>query len=67
VDVLKIALLVFLAVAVLTVVVVFIRGVLTKGFPDRRSSGHFDQIYYGAMPPTPKPPWADDRDDKPRD
>lgn len=66
-DVLKIALIVFLAVAILTVVVVFIRGVVTKGFPDRRSSEHFDQIYYGAMPPTPKPPWVDDRDDKPRD
>lgn len=64
-DVLKIALLVFLGVAVLTVVVVFIRGVLTKGFPDRQSSEHFDQIYYGATPPTPKPPWARDRDDEP--
>lgn len=64
-DVLKIALLVFLAAAVLTVVVVFIRGVLKKGFPDRRSSDHFDQIYFGAMPPTPRPPWADNGDDQP--
>ncbi|MDG4666202.1 hypothetical protein [Mycobacterium sp. 236(2023)] len=65
-DALKIALVVFLALAVLTVIVVFVRGILSKGFPTRESSSHFDQISYGAMPPTPKPPWAEERDGESR-
>ncbi|MBB2993471.1 hypothetical protein FHR72_004981 [Mycolicibacterium iranicum] len=61
-DVLKIALLVFLAVAVLTLMVVFVRNVVAKGFPARQSSDHFDQIYFGAGPATPLPDWAKDQD-----
>ena len=63
-DAFKIALIVFLALAATTVVVVFVRAVLSKGFPTRESSSHFDQINYGAMPPTPKPPWADEREER---
>jgi hypothetical protein len=53
----KVALVVFLVLAVLVIVVVFIRNVRAKGFPSRQSSSHLGQIR-GAMPPTPKPDWA---------
>lgn len=64
-DIAKIALLAFLAVALLTLVVVFVRNSWAKGFPARRSSSHFDQIYFGAMPPMPKPDRADQLDEHP--
>jgi hypothetical protein len=55
----KIALLTFLAVAVLVFAVVYLRKSRAKGFPTSESSSHFDQAR-GAMPPTPKPAWVDD-------
>lgn len=55
----KIALLTFLAVAVLVCAVVYLRKSRAKGFPTLESSSHFDQAR-GAMPPTPKPAWVDD-------
>lgn len=64
-DIAKIALLAFLAAALLTLVVVFVRNIVAKGFPARQSSSHFDQIYFGAMPPMPRPDHADQLDEEP--
>ena len=58
----KVALVVFLVLAMVVIVVVFIRNVRAKGFPTRESSSHLGQIR-GAMPPNPKPDWAGREDD----
>lgn len=63
-TVFKIALVVFLVIAVGFVVVTFVRKSRAKGFPTRESSSHLGQIK-GAMPPMPKPEWADGSDDDP--
>ena len=57
----KIALVVFLIIAVGFVVVTFVRNSRAKGFPAPESSSHHWQIE-GAMPPTPRPEWADQKD-----
>ncbi|HEV7421961.1 MAG TPA: hypothetical protein VGO30_19275 [Mycobacterium sp.] len=54
----KIALVVFLVIAVGFLAVTFIRRSRAKGFPTRQSSSHLGQIK-GAMPPTPKPEWPE--------
>ena len=56
-----VALIAFLALAVVAVVTVFIRNSRAKGFPTIESSNHYDQAR-GAMPPMPRPEWADDVD-----
>jgi hypothetical protein len=61
-TVFKLALVAFLVIAVGVVVVIFVRNSRAKGFPTPQSSSHLGQIK-GAMPPTPKPGWADGRDD----
>jgi hypothetical protein len=58
----KVALVVFLVLAMVVIVVVFIRNVRAKGFPAGESSSHLGQIR-GAMPPTPRPDWAGREDD----
>jgi hypothetical protein len=63
-TVLKLALIVFLVIAVGFVVVTFVRNSRAKGFPAPESSSHFGQIE-GAMPPTPRPEWANQDDDDP--
>lgn len=55
----KIALVAFLVLAVVVVVAVFLRNTRSKGFPTLKSSSHYDQAR-GAMPPMPKPRWAED-------
>lgn len=55
----KLALVAFLVVAVVVLVVVFVRNVRAKGFPVKQSLSHYEQSR-GAMPPTPKPEWAYD-------
>ena len=50
----KIALIVFLAIAIAVFVVVYVRNAGRKGFPSWESSSHLDQIR-GAMPPMPRP------------
>ncbi|MDY6996328.1 MAG: hypothetical protein SW019_07020 [Actinomycetota bacterium] len=60
--VLKVALVVFLVVAVTFFVVVYIRKAWRAGgLPLARSTSHFHQAYLGAQPPTPKPDWAIER------
>jgi hypothetical protein len=58
----KIALVGFLVLAVVFFVVVYVRNSRRKGFPTPESSSHHWQIE-GAMPPMPKPEWADQMDD----
>jgi hypothetical protein len=60
-TVFKLALVAFLVIAVGIVVVIFVRNSRAKGFPAPQSSSHFWQIK-GAMPPTPRPEWADKSD-----
>lgn len=57
----KLALVAFLVLAVGFFVVVYVRNSRTKGFPAPESSSHHWQIE-GAMPPMPKPEWADEID-----
>ena len=52
----KMALVAFLVVALVVLVVVFVRNTRAKGFPVKESLGHHDQAR-GAMPPTPGPNW----------
>jgi hypothetical protein len=60
-DMWKFALVAFLIVAVVVIVVVFVRNVRAKGFPVKQSLSHYEQSR-GAMPPMPNPAWAyDDR------
>jgi len=61
-SVFKLALDELLVIAVGVVVVIFVRNSRAKGFPTPESSSHLGQIR-GAMPPTPKPEWADGSDD----
>lgn len=64
----KIALLAFLAVAILVFVVVYLRKSRAKGFPSWESDSHVDQAR-GAMPPMPEPPGPEGDsagDDQPR-
>lgn len=60
----KIVLIAFLVLAAVVIVTVFIRNSRAKGFPTWESASHFGQAE-GAMPPMPKPDWADDQ--APRD
>ena len=61
-TVFKVALVVFLVVAVGVLAVTFMRKSKAKGFPTPESSSHFGQVK-GAMPPMPKPEWATDSPD----
>ncbi|WP_237572215.1 hypothetical protein [Mycolicibacterium lacusdiani] len=54
-----IALIAFIVLAVVAIVTVFIRNSRAKGFPTVESSSHYEQAR-GAMPPMPRPEWADD-------
>lgn len=58
----KIALVVFLVLAVGSLVVVFVRNSRRKGFPIPESSSHLGQMK-GAMPPMPRPDGLDDDPD----
>jgi len=49
----KIALVVFVVLAIAFFVVAFVRNARRKGLPSWESSSHFDQIE-GAMPPMPR-------------
>jgi len=60
----KIALVTLIVLAVVVVIAVFIRNSRSKGFPTLESSSHVDQAR-GAMPPMPKPSWAEE--DRTRD
>jgi hypothetical protein len=65
--VLKVALVVFLVIALTILVVTFIRKSRAKGFPTPESDSQFWQLN-GAMPPTPKPGWIEpDGDDDDRE
>jgi hypothetical protein len=58
----KVALLAFLAVAILTIVVVFIRKARANGIPDSQVPSMYGRL--GArMPPTPLPDWVTGDDD----
>jgi hypothetical protein len=54
-TVVKVAALTLVVVGGVIFVVVYTRSVRAKGRPVDQSSSHFDQIWGGAMPPTPKP------------
>jgi hypothetical protein len=58
-SVFKIALVVFLVIALGFVAVTFVRKSRAKGFPTPESSSHLGQIR-GAMPPMPRPDGFDD-------
>jgi hypothetical protein len=60
-TVFKIALVVFLVIALGFVMVTFFRKSRRKGFPTPESSSHVGQIR-GAMPPMPRPDGFDDDD-----
>lgn len=62
-TVFKIALVVFLVIAVGFVMVTFVRKSRAKGFPTPESSSHVGQIR-GATPPMPKPDGFDDDPDE---
>lgn len=55
---LKVALVAFLVIGVAVLTIAFIRKSREKGFPTPESSSQFWQIK-GAMPPMPKPDWAE--------
>lgn len=63
----KIVLVAFIVVAIAILVARFIRNSRAQGFPTRESTGHFDQMVYGATPPTPKPEWVTERERPQRD
>jgi hypothetical protein len=56
-DIVKGAALTIVVAGLLVVVVVYVRKSRANGFPTRQSWSHLDQIR-GAMPPTPRPEWA---------
>jgi hypothetical protein len=63
-TVVKVAALTVVVLGVVVLVVVYTRNVRAKGRPIDQSSSHFDQIWSGAMAPTPKPEWVDWDDDE---
>jgi hypothetical protein len=60
----KVALVAFLVVAVLVIVVVFIRRLRAKGFPTNERQSLYGSAADGFMPPTPLPDWATQDDDE---
>jgi len=58
VVIVKVALVAFLVIGVAVLMIAFVRKSREKGFPTPESSSQFWQIK-GAMPPTPKPEWAE--------